>query len=223
MRECMKKNEKIKKRLLRLLSCFLLLSAAIFLILQKRPLQEKHGLNKIQRTERIETETTLSIPDIREKVWKYKEIEEQKEEMQEKKIEEKIKNLILPEDTGNAVEESSTTPLIIPEEKPTIITNGEDSSFISNGRIDENGNIVSIKSKADSSMEKKESDYIPELISEEKEDMEKDTIEKMTETTSQIVNTNKTEFNSEEFWKNSGSKVNSETAEFELTGIHTGY
>lgn len=223
MRECMKKNEKIKKRLLRLLSCFLLLSAAIFLILQKRPLQEKHGLNKIQRTERIETETTLSIPDIREKIWKYKEIEEQKEEMQEKKIEEKIKNLILPEDTGNAVEESSTTPLIIPEEKPTIITNGEDSSFISNGRIDENGNIVSIKSKADSSMEKKESDYIPELISEEKEDMEKDTIEKMTETTSQIVNTNKTEFNSEEFWKNSGSKVNSETAEFELTGIHTGY
>lgn len=223
MRECMKKNEKIKKRLLRLLSCFLLLSAAIFLILQKRPLQEKHGLNKIQRTERIETETTLSMPDIREKIWKYKEIEEQKEEMQEKKIEEKIKNVILPEDTGNAVEESSTTPLIIPEEKPTIITNGEDSSFISNGRIDENGNIVSIKSKADSSMEKKESDYIPELISEEKEDMEKDTIEKMTETTSQIVNTNKTEFNSEEFWKNSGSKVNSETAEFELTGIHTGY
>lgn len=219
MRECMKKNEKIKKRLLRLLSCFLLLSAAIFLILQKRPLQEKHGLNKMQRTERIETETTLSMPDIREKIWKYKEIEEQKEEMQEKKIEEKIKNLILPEDTGNAVEESSTTPLIIPEEKPTIITNGEDSSFISNGRIDENGNIVSIKSKADSSMEKKES----ELISEEKEDMEKDTIEKMTETTSQIVNTNKTEFNSEEFWKNSGSKVNSETAEFELTGIHTGY
>lgn len=219
MRECMKKNEKIKKRLLRLLSCFLLLSAAIFLILQKRPLQEKHSLNKIQRTERIETETTLSMPDIREKIWKYKEIEEQKEEMQEKKIEEKIKNLILPEDTGNAVEESSTTPLIIPEEKPTIITNGEDSSFISNGRIDENGNIVSIKSKADSSMEKKES----ELISEEKEDMEKDTIEKMTETTSQIVNTNKTEFNSEEFWKNSGSKVNSETAEFELTGIHTGY
>lgn len=223
MRECMKKNEKIKKRLLRLLSCFLLLSAAIFLILQKRPLQEKHGLNKIQRTERIETETTLSIPDIREKIWKYKEIEEQKEEMQEKKIEEKIKNLILPEDTGNAVEESSTTPLIIPEEKPTIITNGEDSSFISNGRIDENGNIVSIKSKADSSMEKKESEYIPELISEEKEDVEKDTIEKMTETTSKIVNTNKTEFNSEEFWKNSGSKVNSETAEFELTGIHTGY
>lgn len=219
MRECMKKNEKIKKRLLRLLSCFLLLSAAIFIILQKRPLQEKHGLNKMQRTERIETETTLSMPDIREKIWKYKEIEEQKEEMQEKKIEEKIKNLILPEDTGNAVEESSTTPLIIPEEKPTIITNGEDSSFISNGRIDENGNIVSIKSKADSSMEKKES----ELISEEKEDMEKDTIEKMTETTSQIVNTNKTEFNSEEFWKNSGSKVNSETAEFELTGIHTGY
>lgn len=223
MRECMKKNEKIKKRLLRLLSCFLLLSAAIFLILQKRPLQEKHSLNKIQRTERIETETTLSMPDIREKIWKYKEIEEQKEEMQEKKIEEKIKNLILPEDTGNAVEESSTTPLIIPEEKPTIITNGEDSSFISNGRIDENGNIVSIKSKANSSMEKKESEYIPELISEEKEDMEKDTIEKMTETTSQIVNTNKTEFNSEEFWKNSGSKVNSETAEFELTGIHTGY
>lgn len=219
MRECMKKNEKIKKRLLRLLSCFLLLSAAIFIILQKRPLQEKHGLNKMQRTERIETETTLSMPDIREKIWKYKEIEEQKEEMQEKKIEEKIKNLILPEDTGNAVEESSTTPLIIPEEKPTIITNGEDSSFISNGRIDENGNIVSIKSKADSPMEKKES----ELISEEKEDMEKDTIEKMTETTSQIVNTNKTEFNSEEFWKNSGSKVNSETAEFELTGIHTGY
>lgn len=219
MRECMKKNEKIKKRLLRLLSCFLLLSAAIFIILQKRPLQEKHGLNKMQRIERIETETTLSMPDIREKIWKYKEIEEQKEEMQEKKIEEKIKNLILPEDTGNAVEESSTTPLIIPEEKPTIITNGEDSSFISNGRIDENGNIVSIKSKADSSMEKKES----ELISEEKEDMEKDTIEKMTETTSQIVNTNKTEFNSEEFWKNSGSKVNSETAEFELTGIHTGY
>lgn len=219
MRECMKKNEKIKKRLLRLLSCFLLLSAAIFIILQKRPLQEKHGLNKMQRTERIETEATLSMPDIREKIWKYKEIEEQKEEMQEKKIEEKIKNLILPEDTGNAVEESSTTPLIIPEEKPTIITNGEDSSFISNGRIDENGNIVSIKSKADSSMEKKES----ELISEEKEDMEKDTIEKMTETTSQIVNTNKTEFNSEEFWKNSGSKVNSETAEFELTGIHTGY
>lgn len=223
MRECMKKNEKIKKRLLRLLSCFLLLSAAIFLILQKRPLQEKHGLNKMQRTEKIETETTLSMPDIREKIWKYKEIEEQKEEMQEKKIEEKIKNLILPEDTGNAVEESSTTPLIIPEEKPTIITNGEDSSFISNGRIDENGNIVPIKSKADSSMEKKESDYIPELISEEKEDVEKDTIEKMTETTSQIVNTNKTEFNSEEFWKNSGSKVNSETAEFELTGIHTGY
>lgn len=223
MRECMKKNEKIKKRLLRLLSCFLLLSAAIFLILQKRPLQEKHSLNKIQRTERIETETTLSMPDIREKIWKYKEIEEQKEEMQEKKIEEKIKNLILPEDTGNAVEESSTTPLIIPEEKPTIITNGEDSSFISNGRIDENGNIVSIKSKADSSMEKKESEYIPELISEEKEDVEKDTIEKMTETTSKIVNTNKTEFNSEEFWKNSGSKVNSETAEFELTGIHTGY
>lgn len=223
MRECMKKNEKIKKRLLRLLSCFLLLSAAIFLILQKRPLQEKHGLNKMQRTERIETETTLSIPDIREKIWKYKEIEEQKEEMQEKKIEEKIKNLILPEDTGNAIEESSTTPLIIPEEKPTIITNGEDSSFISNGRIDENGNIVSIKSKADSSMEKKESEYVSELISEEKEDVEKDTIEKMTETTSQIVNTNKTEFNSEEFWKNSGSKVNSETAEFELTGIHTGY
>lgn len=223
MRECMKKNEKIKKRLLRLLSCFLLLSAAIFLILQKRPLQEKHGLNKIQRTERIETETTLSIPDIREKIWKYKEIEEQKEEMPEKKIEEKIKNLILPEDTGNAVEESSTTPLIIPEEKPTIITNGEDSSFISNGRIDENGNIVSIKSKANSSMEKKESEYVSELISEEKEDVEKDTIEKMTETTSQIVNTNKTEFNSEEFWKNSGSKVNSETAEFELTGIHTGY
>lgn len=219
----MKKNEKIKKRLLRLLSCFLLLSAAIFLILQKRPLQEKHGLNKMQRTERIETETTLSIPDIREKIWKYKEIEEQKEEMQEKKIEEKIKNLILPEDTGNAIEESSTTPLIIPEEKPTIITNGEDSSFISNGRIDENGNIVSIKSKADSSMEKKESEYVSELISEEKEDVEKDTIEKMTETTSQIVNTNKTEFNSEEFWKNSGSKVNSETAEFELTGIHTGY
>lgn len=223
MRECMKKNEKIKKRLLRLLSCFLLLSAAIFLILQKRPLQEKHGLNKIQRTERIETETTLSIPDIREKIWKYKEIEEQKEEMPKKKIEEKIKNLILPEDTGNAVEESSTTPLIIPEEKPTIITNGEDSSFISNGRIDENGNIVSIKSKANSSMEKKESEYVSELISEEKEDVEKDTIEKMTETTSQIVNTNKTEFNSEEFWKNSGSKVNSETAEFELTGIHTGY
>lgn len=223
MRECMKKNEKIKKRLLRLLSCFLLLSAAMFLILQKSPLQEKHGLNKIQRTERIETETTLSMPDIREKIWKYKEIEEQKEEMQEKKIEEKIKNLILPEDMGNVVEESSTTPLIIPEEKPTIITNGEDSSFISNGRIDENGNIVPIKSKADSSMEKKESDYIPELISEEKEDVEKDTIEKMTETTSQIVNTNKTEFNSEEFWKNSGSKVNSETAEFELTGIHTGY
>lgn len=217
MRECMKKNEKIKKRLLRLLSCFLLLSAAMFLILQKSPLQEKHGLNKIQRTERIET--TLSMPDIREKIWKYKEIEKQKEEMQEKKIEEKIKNLILPEDMGNVVEESSTTPLIVPEEKPTIITNGEDSSFISNGRIDENGNIVSIKSKADSSMEKKES----ELISEEKEDMEKDTIEKMTETTSQIVNTNKTEFNSEEFWKNSGSKVNSETAEFELTGIHTGY
>lgn len=217
MRECMKKNEKIKKRLLRLLSCFLLLSAAMFLILQKSPLQEKHGLNKIQRTERIET--TLSMPDIREKIWKYKEIEKQKEEMQEKKIEEKIKNLILPEDMGNVVEESSTTPLIVPEEKPTIITNGEDSSFISNGRIDENGNIVSIKSKADSSIEKKES----ELISEEKEDMEKDTIEKMTETTSQIVNTNKTEFNSEEFWKNSGSKVNSETAEFELTGIHTGY
>mgnify|MGYP006922433529 FL=1 len=51
----------------------------------------------------------------------------------------------------------STTPLIIPEEKPTIITNGEENSFISNGRIDENGNVIStLQSEKNQEVNKKE-------------------------------------------------------------------
>ena len=111
----------------------------------------------------------------------------------------------------NTTIENTVKQEIIPEEKPTIITNGEENSFISNGRIDENGNVIStLQSEKNQEVNKKETYSSQDKIEESID-------------SSEILEPDSKEFDVESFWKNSGNKVESETADFELTGKHTGY
>ena len=160
---------------------------------------------------KTEEETTLYVPDIKEKILEYQKTESQKKQIQDKKEENGIKDFSLLEEKESSLEEMSTTPLIIPEEKPTIITNGEENSFISNGRIDENGNVIStLQSEKNQEVNKKETYSSQDKIEESID-------------SSEILEPDSKEFDVESFWKNSGNKVVSETADFELTGKHTGY
>ncbi|MCI9051479.1 MAG: hypothetical protein HFI05_06050 [Lachnospiraceae bacterium] len=170
-----------------------------------------YEFQQAQEILKTEEETTLYVPDIKEKILEYQKTESQKKQIQDKKEENGIKDFSLLEEKESSLEEMSTTPLIIPEEKPTIITNGEENSFISNGRIDENGNVIStLQSEKNQEVNKKETYSSQDKIEESID-------------SSEILEPDSKEFDVESFWKNSGNKVVSETADFELTGKHTGY
>lgn len=170
-----------------------------------------YEFQQAQEILKTEEETTLYVPDIKEKILEYQKTESQKKQIQDKKEENGIKDFSLLEEKESSLEEMSTTPLIIPEEKPTIITNGEENSFISNGRIDENGNVIStLQSEKNQEVNKKETYSSQDKIEESIDSFE-------------ILEPDSKEFDVESFWKNSGNKVVSETADFELTGKHTGY
>ena len=170
-----------------------------------------YEFQQAQEILKTEEETTLYVPDIKEKILEYQKTESQKKQIQDKKEENGIKDFSLLEEKESSLEEMSTTPLIIPEEKPTIITNGDENSFISNGRIDENGNVIStLQSEKNQEVNKKETYSSQDKIEESID-------------SSEILEPDSKEFDVESFWKNSGNKVVSETADFELTGKHTGY
>ncbi len=170
-----------------------------------------YEFQQAQEILKIEEETTLYVPDIKEKILEYQKTESQKKQIQDKKEENGIKDFSLLEEKESSLKEMSTTPLIIPEEKPTIITNGEENSFISNGRIDENGNVIStLQSEKNQEVNKKETYSSQDKIEESIDSPE-------------ILESDSKEFDVESFWKDSGNKVMSETADFELTGKHTGY
>ena len=170
-----------------------------------------YEFQQAQEILKTEEETTLYVPDIKEKILEYQKTESQKKQIQDKKEQNGIKDFSLLEEKESSLEEMSTTPLIIPEEKPTIITNGEENSFISNGRIDENGNVIStLQSEKNQEVNKKETYSSQDKIEESID-------------SSEILEPDSKEFDVESFWKNSGNKVVSETADFELTGKHTGY
>lgn len=170
-----------------------------------------YEFQQAQEILKIEEETTLYVPDIKEKILEYQKTESQKKQIQDKKEENGIKDFSLLEEKESSLKEMSTTPLIIPEEKPTIITNGEENSFISNGRIDENGNVIStLQSEKNQEVNKKETYSSQDKIEESIDSPE-------------ILESDSKEFDVESFWKDSGNKVVSETADFELTGKHTGY
>lgn len=215
----MRKGRKFKNKWILWIGYFILFVFGIGIfgvsILKTDSLKEtkNYEFQQAQEILKKEEETTLYVPDIKEKILEYQKAERQKKKIQDKKEENGIKDFSLLEEKESFLEDMnmSTTPLIIPEEKPTIITNGEESSFISNGRIDENGNVVSIlPSEKNEEISKKEM-----FSSQDKTEGNIDL--------SEILEPDSEEFDPENFWKNSGNKVVSETAEFKLTGEHTGY
>lgn len=99
--------------------------------------------------EEIETTTKkeVKLPTAEEILEENRKREEKIKQAQETTTLGEIKDVSMAEaeTSSSSQEETSTAPLIVPEEKPTVMTNGEDSSFISNGKKDENGNVVAVK------------------------------------------------------------------------------
>lgn len=105
----------------------------------------------LEETTIEETETTtkkeVKLPTAEEILEENRKREEKIKQAQETTTLGEIKDVSMAEaeTSSSSQEETSTAPLIVPEEKPTVMTNGEDSSFISNGKKDENGNVVAVK------------------------------------------------------------------------------
>ena len=69
-----------------------------------------YEFQQAQEILKTEEETTLYVPDIKEKILEYQKTESQKKQIQDKKEENGIKDFSLLEEKESSLEEMSTTP-----------------------------------------------------------------------------------------------------------------